>query len=745
VAPLSTAWQPYALPPQAFRFWTGPEGRGKAGDAFQPANADHLTIGVADTHTTELGHGPHTIWIDEVGAAAPPEGLPDLSALFGKGPEQPVIEAVSPRYKIYPVTTTASLRPDPYHVLPDIAAPPAPATLQSPHPRPDGSGLHKGRHWRFVPLLEALDAAGQVAGTPVALVLSGAVGGTVLSAPVTDPAWFAAPETRAWLGAAARRMLDGVFLYEGGAAWYASFGGENVPIGAVVGNRGRQPAEVTVHAVVRDAGGRQVWAKDWPVTVAPGAAVTVEAPFALAAEAGPQRVTVELRRGESIIDQLAHDLRVWRPSAQPHWVTIDHGEFRLDGRQWTVHGVNYMPSTGIGSEDGPYFERWVSAQSYDPAVVERDLTRIEQIGFNAVSVFIYRDDLEARNLLDLLMRCEAHHLKANVSLRPGSPLDFPWPRMRELVTALKLAENDTVFAYDLDWEPNWGAREELTRWDGAWNAWIAKTYGSLAAATAAWGYSPRVAGNQIAGPSNDEMTHDGAWRKMVVDYRRFLNDLLNEKYGGARTLMRSIDPHHAVSFRMSGAGDPLWEPPHSSYDFAGLAKAVDLYEPEGYGRIGDWERVKVGIWTIAYARACNPDLPVIWAEFGNTLWSGSLNGPDPKRMESITRWYDDFYKMIEMADGNGSICWWYPGGFRVGENSDFGVINPDGSWRPITQVIHDWAPKLTAPRPRRPVTDWIGYDPAAGVRGVTGIYEQTQAAFWRSVAAGGTPGLRAAR
>jgi hypothetical protein len=196
---------------------------------------------------------------------------------------------------------------------------------------------------------------------------------------------------------------------------------------------------------------------------------------------------------------------------------------------------------------------------------------------------------------------------------------------------------------------------------------------------------------------------------------------------------------------MSGAGDPLWTPPHSSYDFAGLAKAVDFNAPEGYGRIGDWDRVKVGRWTTAYARACAPNLPVVWAEFGNTLWSDALNGPDPKRMTEITKWYDQFYRMIDESDGNGSVCWWYPGGYRCGEKSDFGIINPDGSWRPITEVISRWAPVLTAPRVRKPVDVWLDFDPNRSVRGLSGIYEATQKAFWQAVDAGKTPGLRNAR
>jgi hypothetical protein len=85
--------------------------------------------------------------------------------------------------------------------------------------------------------------------------------------------------------------------------------------------------------------------------------------------------------------------------------------------------------------------------------------------------------------------------------------------------------------------------------------------------------------------------HDGEWRKLVADYRLFLDDLLREKYSTARQLVKSIDPHHAVSFRMSCSGDPLFNGDVSLvYDFCGLADAVDIWEPSLWPH-RRWDRV----------------------------------------------------------------------------------------------------------------------------------------------------------
>ncbi|MBI5834563.1 MAG: hypothetical protein HZB16_19870 [Armatimonadetes bacterium] len=740
---LGREWRPFALPPTAFRFWTGPEGRGGAKDYLRPENAVRLAIGLADTHTNQVAHGKHTIWFDDLASAPAPANRPEAAALIGGEAPAAPLEAVSPAYKLFPVTTAKSWRAGAAGLTGTAPLPALPARLSSPHPRPEGTSLDRNKLWRFVPLLETVDAQGLVCGTPAALVLHGADsarGGAVLSVPIDDAAWQAAPSTQAWLAAACERLLEGAFLYEGGAAYYASFGNEAMPVGAVVSNRGRQPAVCTVRATVTGPG-VPPWRQDWSVTVAPGQATRLAANWDVPARGGPFQVTVELvsNRGR---DKLSHEVRIWRPKANPKFLTARGGDWWRDGRKWYAHGINYMPSSGIGTEEGAYFEQWLSAQSYDPAIVERDLTRIERIGFNQVSVFLYHQSMSARNLIDLLMRCEDHHLLANVSLRPGTPLDFEWPLVREMITQLRLAENDTVMAYDLAWEPNWGTRKDLARWDQEWAAWLGAKYGSPDDAAKAFGVPVPTEDGRVAGPSDQQLSVEGPHKPLVLAYRAFLNDLLRKYYGGARKLVQSVDPNHLVSYRMSGAGDPLWAPPMTTYDFAGLRDGVDFMAPEGYGRLGPWERVRVGDWTAAYARACAPEHPLWWAEFGDTVWSTALNAPNPERIKWQAEFYEMFYRMVYDSGANGTCCWWYPGGYRVGENSDFGIIEPDGAWRPVTQVIAKWAPKMTAARVRKPADVTITLDPTATVRGTAGLYEQCQKQYWEAIDAGKTVALK---
>ncbi len=240
-----------------------------------------------------------------------------------------------------------------------------------------------------------------------------------------------------------------------------------------------------------------------------------------------------------------------------------------------------------------------------------------------------------------------------------------------------------------------------------------------------------------------QLTSDGPWRKLVADYRLFLDDLLHEKYAAARQLIKSIDPHHAVSFRMSNTGDPSYNWDGAlPYDFYGLADAVDIWAPEAYGRIGDWERVKAGEFTAAYARLCDPNKPLFWAEMGYNAWDMNQMAPDPQKLEFEARYFTDFYRMMMASGADGVFFWWYPAGFRRNEKSDFGIINPDGTDRPVTKVIRSLGPQfLKAAKPRKP-DYWIAVDRDKDARGLYGIYESAREEFWKAVSSGQCPGLK---
>jgi hypothetical protein len=315
--------------------------------------------------------------------------------------------------------------------------------------------------------------------------------------------------------------------------------------------------------------------------------------------------------------------------------------------------------------------------------------------------------------------------------------------MKDLIVHYHMAENDTIFAYDLAWEAE--HVDEQNCYGRDWTTWVTERYGSVARAQSAWGEpAPSVdASGILSVPPLRELASDGAWRILVADYRVFLDDELARRYGAARQLVRSIDPHHAVSFRMSEAGDPnLNSDQRLPFDFYGLARAVDIWEPEAYGRIGDWNRVREGRFEVDYARLCDPAKPLIWAEMGDTVWDQRRGQASPEKLQFVAAFYHDFYRMMEEAGCNGIFFWWYPGGFRANERSDFGIINPDGTDRPVTRVIRAEGPAFLKARkpPRSNYVIAINRD--ADARGLFGIYQAVKNDYWQAIADGKTPALK---
>ncbi|MCX6361093.1 MAG: hypothetical protein NT029_14880 [Armatimonadetes bacterium] len=750
--PLTPRWERFALPDTAFALWD-PEHRSNRqgpGDRLNLTHAASISVGLALTHT-RVPAGSHAYSIADLGSAVGPS-LPNLV-------QPPVLDTVSPMYKVYPVRGARSLSAAKSSALVPAPAPELPARIFSTHPRP-ATGFAKGRGWRWLPLLEVTGKDG-VAGTVATLMVhrdDGFARGRWASFTAADEAWYARPATLRYVAATAKAMLTKPLLLEGGCEFYGAFTGDRPRLGAVVdwgpAHVAGAQARITVAPV---GGGRPAVVHTLSVGrkgQEDGAATVWQVPVG---DRDRYAVSVELLEAGKTSDRMAHEVTVRRAKPKPSFVTASDGQFLLAGRPWRWHGVNYMPSTGVALEDGPMFEQWLSSASYDAEVVERDLRRIQAIGFNMISAFIYVDVRKSRNLVDLLNRCDAHGLKVNLSLRPGTPLDFAWPGVGEIIRENRLAQDDTIIAYDLAWEPAWGGRESRKRWDREWDAWLRSRFGSLAQAEAAWGHAVPVENGLAAGASDEDLRAGSRRPAMALRYRRFLNDLLDRTHSEARRLIHTVDPNHLLSFRGNIAGDPTAPAESMGYEFEGLAGSMDFMSPEGYGRLGSVERVRPGWFTAAYSRLTAPGKPVIWAEFGYTLWDSAVGRRNTSRDFALeferrvyppeTRRYTEdfyraFYNMALGSDANGTVCWWYPGGFRAGENSDFGIIDPDGTWRGITKIIHDAGRRQAALGGRKTPDVWIDVPRDAYPDGVSGMYNATKDAFWRAVDGGRFPGLR---
>ena len=771
VVNLEPDWKPSLLLPENFRLWESVPAR--AGTILNFQQVISLAVTQATTHTgaetVNLGYQIRAIR----GLHLQPRETALLQTLH-----PPELEGLCPQYKYYPCSKVDHLSTA--GGFQGLTAPPVPDLVTAHHPRPSPAAFDKHRSWSSESLLEAWGDDGSFRGSLARLVVSAPADKPVpgfaqgrcmiLSFSVSDLHWYTLPESRALLRRSLERLRLQAALLDGGLSRYATLPGEPIDAGVTVALLDERPHQIAARVDVLAPDGYLLDHMQWNEM---GTGTLRLARTWRPAPDGPDemRVRVKVSVDGHPLPEVGHELAVWRRPDTPRFVEIRDGTFRIDGKRWRPHGINYMPSSGVGVEDRHFFEYWLSAQSYDPIIIQRDLERCRNMGLNAVSVFLYYQDLNAMNLLDFLRRARALGMRANVSLRPGTPMELdrdkigehilrahqePWrgfgdtplPRsfaemVSRMIARLDLGANDTVFAYDLAWEPQFRdyEREPFNR---DYEQWLVDQYGSLENAEADWGCPvPRDGDGRVVGYLPAMLTDSsGKSAPAMAAYRRFLDRLLYEKYAAVRDAVREVAPHQHVSFRMSMAGDPTNRDPNTIlYDFAYLAGAVDILEPEGYGRLGSWENVKPGRFTRSYAQWANPMIPMIWAEAGIHVWDGRHNGTTARSLARQATFYQDFYRMMIESGAEGIFWWWYPGGYRVNENSDYGVINPDGTDRPVTAVIRAYTePFQQGPSACSPDT-WLTFNRDAHPWGLTGIYDALRETYWQLIDAGKCPGL----
>ncbi len=741
--PVSNIWQRVVLTPHDFDYWESVPHRGGENDCFNPKNANQFQIGVAWTHTGPRG-GEYEYYIDDIGTAPNPFG--DFHPIQQN---PPVIEGLSPHFKYYPLNDTAQLVPRRLLKLAKETVPHA-THITSHHPRPTGKGYNKQRDQRWIRLIDATGWRNEWRGSPASLFVnfSGKYKNSQRATySIQDWEWYQNSSVIQTIKQTIKQMARGVFFVEAGTEFFTYRPGQPVTIGATLANLSRNDLnELTLQF--------ELTAKDeslpfkrviQPVNLPAGQIGSITRAIRLPRQGDQFSINVQLIKDDIPIDQITHQIHIYnpKPKDQQSFVSVRDGNFYLDGKKWYVHGVNYMPSTGIALDNYPDFEFWLGRSAYDPEFIQRDLERCRDMGLNSVSIFIYHRSIEANNLIDFLHRCQELGLKVNLSIRPGTPMNYDQDWWDEILRQNQLWENDTIYAYDIAWEPFFGTVEQRRQYDWEWREWLVDQYGSIKKAENAWNYPAPLYSGKVSCPTFSHLSKDGPHRKMVADYRRFVDELVHAHYQAAADFLRRIDPNHLISFRMTVTGDPTYLGARKMpYDFRGVSRCMDFLSPEGYGRIGDWERIKPGMFTVSYARYCAPKKPVLWAEAGVHAWNNQTMQTDPERLEFQAEFYSNFYKMVLKSFSNGVVWWWYPGGFRYNEKSDYGIINPDGTDRPVTKVIRRYAEDILSKRTIPEPTDWIEIDRDADARGLYGIYDQVKERYWQIIEAGKVPGLR---
>ncbi len=646
-----------------------------------------------------------------------------------------IFDCLAPAYETFPITNAVNIITGPEQAILSEGSYPIPADLFSPSPRNYATGLFKERLRRFIPLMEALDEKGEVAGYPAFMMLlecfseenevsNESLGSSYASFCVNDVDFISSKRVINDIATLAAHMHRGIFLYGGGTEEYAYFEGDKWRIGAEVLSRegvfNINNLDDTLTVKVKlEQNGKTLYEKEYnafdftdeyPVLYGQKSVFVEEW---MPETSGSFTATAELCKNGLTLDKLTHETVIYEfePEKERQYLRAEGNDLYLGDKLWKCFGVNYMPSSGI-TLTGNEYEKWVSDTAFAPEIVEKDLRRIKGMGMNAVSLIVYCDvNKDNNNLLYLLYLCEKYDIKAFLSIREHmDPMyydEYHHQKFVELVVDKKLADIDTVIGYDIAWEtmptttPSWCNVEGMQKFQKHWNEWITDNYGSIEAAEKEWGYilerDPNGEAKVIVHVRNVTDTN----RKAIIAHRRWICDISAEIYGRVVDDLHDVDANHLVSSRMGMyTGWPASDHVNVGWEYSGLAAALDVMGPEGYGYYSKWkDDFEAAVFSVLYSRySC--EKPLIWFEFGKDGWSGSnFEANDSKEIVAQGEYAELVNRMLTESQSNGIFYWWYAGGYRNGEASDYGIINPDGSDRPATKVIREYAAEFLDIKP----------------------------------------------
>lgn len=527
------------------------------------------------------------------------------------------------------------------------------------------------------------------------------------------------------------------------------------------------------------------------------------------------------------------------PSPNPHaddFVTIKDGNFYLKGKEWFPYGANYWPVYGVNppSESGftgPDPDYWLGSAYYRPEVIELDCEKMRSLGFTCVATQASLNPDTWPALKDFLARCLANNIRVILSFYQVNPFRIPYENtcnensLDPIFSALDLAHNPAIFAYDIAWEPVLGTWSQefsdvgfRASYDGIWSRFIEKEFGTVNRANQFFGemvaqkragkasgiVSHTIPMRTVAGqrypcevvmknlgedewtrtgdqlvtifgegvparisllenvPSGKEialkfeyvapsipgrislrlsMAHKGTggfgtlveWETEVVQsgtavqktiiyptpvlgaadgelhinspdshlvnaYRRCLDTEVATRFARVVRHIRMLDPGHLITIRQGydGNGNPSASMVYP-LELYSTAYHLDFLSTENYYFKGTLDNNSIlGAMTMiqSYCRWATAGKPSMWIEAAYE----EMSDPTPEILREQAKYFDLFIDDLVATGGNGVTFWWWPGGTRADKNKDFGITNPDGTFRPVAFTMRQKAIKATSPR-----------------------------------------------
>lgn len=702
-----------------------------------------------------------------------------LDATFSGEMTPVMLEGFAPTYKVYSLRRQDRFMTEPDQlVFTGEVNSASPLDLVCPAPRPHGQGYGQKRRTRYVPLLQCMGAGGRAGGRRGAaafLMLNdtfnhpfslggtrpNSVGGSIIGSVTagigfTQQQLLDIPGGDSLLVSMLDHLLRGLSLFEGGCAAFVHRAGETPVFGAQVLNTRQDYLPVKLRFTLSTAG-ETVLEHEADLLAAPRNISDYHCPCPKALRPGTNyQVKVTLLFDGAPIDVIEHEtlaLAQRQPAAED-FIRVEDDNFVLKGEPWYPVGMNYWPHFFAGVEEVENWYGWLADKYYDQIEVERDLSFLEECGFNFLITRLDGNifDHSIPQLLDFLERCRRHGIYVGLGWPEAmSPLYYNAEAVARFFDVTGIQDDPTVFCYDMIWELGGCPLMDKYRhyWDAPWRQWLNEHYGSIEGAERDWSFpSNRDTQGEVVAPDIEQFKNDGPWRVMVAAYRRFMDDLLGRKWNSASRDIRRHAPRQLLTYRMGHF-------PYNSVSYTVASKHVDFLAPEGYDFKLGADGFNAACFTSRLLDFTGNGKPIVWMEFGMSLtgnkyagrlfWDRKTLRPLPEKLLEQDALLRQFYKMIIDSGCNGLAPWWWSGGVRGRDLGDFGLIALDGTLRPGAESLVKMVPDLTRKRRRPAPAIWFEADRDAHASGYSHIcFNSGRDAYAAAAQAGKWLGVRTA-
>ncbi len=720
----SKEWRKFVLTPSDFSYWVDNSSvnRGHSGDQVNFSQVIGIKIGLAQSFAA-TPQGDHSITVAQFKAGTIKDFYTDSS--------QPDIETISPSNRLYQYDGIGSIR-----TASDLNCPKVSISgrfkVACTFARSRGLGISGNHSYRWIPVAHVYDEDENERGCCASVLVSqtdsfpqarwGFIG---LDAGLIHAKHQ--PDFIQLILGMAKLLAQKDMLLNGGADRFCIKSGEPIRLGSKLVS-GSNSSGLELNYSIKAEDGADIFSHT-PKSYSEIIDIDHTSNFPPSCV-----IQVDLLKNGKKIDSIKHSLTVKNPpTKQRQFVRIQNGRFYLGNARLFLIGVNYWPNNTAANENTNYFYHWLDPRFYDPQIIQKDLELMSKLGINLVSIQYLALD-QANCLEDFLERCNRAGIKAIVYIPGGHPLYPDRATLLKMISAASLSESEALLAYDVAWEPRVDHEGHRRMFDDLWRDWVIERYGSIENAVRDWQLARFDKNGKLTCPSDVQVSKDGHWRVFVSAYRRFWDDEISKGYRKTRQAIRRIDPVHLICARSGYGGTGNENIDHRmQFDLASGAKHLDFISPEGYALQGEWINFRRGGFHSLYARFVSGGKPVFWAEYGYSIWPNS----DAIQLEIQRRHIEYTLNMIAESDADGGAVWWWPGGFRTSENSDYGIINPDLTPRPSAIELSRAAKKISQHNKKKTSGETIiEIDRDSNARGYSAVWRSSWDKYADAVADG---------